>query len=61
MTVSKLLKAECSSQPYDSYGTEVPRVLPGTRQHWKSFRLDLTTFVEQRGFPDFFVTLSAND
>ena len=61
LTASKVLNAEHLNEPYAQYGTKVPRVVPGTRQHWKSFCLDLTAFVEQRGFPDFFLTLSAND
>ena len=36
------------------YGTQVPRVIPGSKQYWKSFGLDLVAFVAQRGLPDFF-------
>ena len=43
--------------PYAIYGTQVPRVIPGSKQYWKSFGLDLVAFVAQRGLPDFFVTL----
>ena len=46
---------------YEVYGTEIPRTVPGSLQHWKSFGLDLTAMVAQRGLPDFFVTLSAYD
>ena len=50
ITAGKVLEAEQSNQPYASYGTEVPTVVPGTRQHFKSFSLDLTAFVDQRDF-----------
>ena len=49
------------SDPYASYGTEVPRVVPGSKQYWKSFGYDLVAMIEQLGIPDFFVTLSPND
>ena len=42
------------SDPYDSYGTEVPRVIPGSKQYWKSFGYDLVAMTEQLGIPDFF-------
>ena len=45
----------------ERYGTEVRKSIPGSAQHWKSFRLDLTSFVAQRGLPDFFVTKTAHD
>lgn len=41
------------------YGTEIPRIIPGSREFWRSFGLDLVAFVEQRGLPDFFLTLTA--
>ena len=47
--------------PYASYGTDVPRCVPGSKQYWKSFGLDLVAMTEQRGIPDFFLTLSPND
>ena len=47
--------------PYAAYGTEVPRSIPGSKQYWKSFGLDLVAMTEQRGIPDFFLTLSPND
>ena len=50
-----------TSDPYDSYGTEVPRVIPGSKQYWKSFGYDLVAMTEQLGIPDFFLTLSPND
>ena len=59
ISAEKVLDAEKSIDPYAIYGTEVPRSIPGSRQHWKSFSLDLISFSEQRGPPDFFVTLSA--
>ena len=49
------------NDPYSKYGTEVPRSIPGSAQYWKSFGLDLVAMVEQRGLPDFFLTLSAHD
>ena len=49
-----VLSGEYSTEPY-------ARVIPGSRQHWKSFCLDLTAFTEQRGILDFFLTLSAYD
>ena len=50
-----------TENPYGVYGTEVPRIIPGSKQYRRSFGLDLVSFVEQRGSPDFFLTLSAND
>ena len=47
--------------PYAAYGTEVPHSIPGSKQYWKSFGLDLVAMTEQRGIPDFFLTLSPND
>ena len=41
------------SDPYDSYGTEVPHVIPGSKQYWKSFGYDLVAMTEQLGIPDF--------
>ena len=61
LTAQKILDAEKSTDPYAIYGTKVPRSIPGSRQHWKSFSLDLVSFSEQRGLPDLFVTLSAYD
>ena len=46
---------------YASYGTDVPRVIPGSKQYWKSFGYDLIATVEQLGVPDYFITLSPND
>ena len=34
---------------------------PGSKQFWKSFGLDLVSFVEQRGLSQFFLTLTAHD
>ena len=45
--------------PYSVYGTEIPRIIPGSRELWRSCGLDLVAFVEQRGLPDFFLTLTA--
>jgi len=47
--------------PYASYGTDVPRSIPGSKQYWKSFGLDLVALTQQLGIPDFFLTLSPND
>ena len=38
------------TDPYTVYGTEIPRIIPGSKQFWRSFGLDLVAFVEQRGF-----------
>lgn len=40
------------------YGTEIPRIIPGSKQFSRSFGLDLVAFV---GLPDFFLTLIACD
>ena len=61
LNASKVQQGEQSTDLYAIYGTEVPCNIPGSRQHWKSFWLDLTAFVQQRGLPEFFVTFSAND
>ena len=61
LNASKVQQGEQSTDPYAIYGTEVPRKIPGSRKHWKSFGLDLTAFVQQHGLPEFFVTFSAND
>ena len=62
LTVGKVMAADrLMSDPYDSYGTEVPRVIPGSKQYWKSFGYDLVAMTEQLGIPDFFLTLSPND
>ena len=49
------------SNPYSVYGTEIPRIIPGSKEFWRSFGLDLVAFVEQRGLPNFFLTLTAYD
>ena len=49
------------SDPYSVYGTEIPRIIPGSKEFWRSFGLDLVAFVEQRGLPNFFLTLTAYD
>ena len=43
------------------YGTEIPRIIPGSREFCRSFGLDLVAFVDKRGLPDFFLTLTAYD
>ena len=42
------------TDPYAVYGTEIPTIIPGSKQFWRSFGLDLVVFVEQRGLPNFF-------
>ena len=49
----KLEESLAVSDPYASYGTEVPRVVPGSKQYWKSFGYDLVAMTEQLGIPDF--------
>ena len=49
------------TDPYASYGTDVPCTIPGSKQYWKSFGLDLVAITQQLGIPDFFLTLSPND
>ena len=50
-----------SHDPYASYGTDVPRCIAGSKQHWKIFSLNLVTMTQQLGIPDFFLTLLPND
>lgn len=55
--VSEPLTADCAvehSDPYSVYGTEISRIIPGSREFWMSFGLDLVAFVDQRSLPDFF-------
>ena len=40
--------------PYASYGTDVPRSIPGSKQYWKSFGLNIVAMTQQMGIPDFF-------
>ena len=61
LQASTVREAESGADPNKMYGTEIPRNIPGSTQHWKSFGLDLTVFVSDRGLPDFFVTLTAHD
>ena len=63
LTAGKVMAADKQSNVdnYASYGTEVPRVVPGSKQYWKSFGYDLVAKVEQLGIPDYFITLSPND
>ena len=61
LSASKVREGAKGSEPYQAYGTEVPRSVPGSLQHWRSFGLDLTAMVAQRGLPQFFVTFSAYD
>ena len=59
--LAQSLHASDVSNPYAVYGTDIPRIIPGSKQYWKSFGLDLVSFVEQRGLPTFFLTLTAHD
>ena len=59
-SVSAPLTADRVSGPYSVYGTEIPRI-PGSKEFWRSFGLDLVAFVEQKGLPNFFLTLTAID
>ena len=43
-----------NQDPYAIYGSQVPCVVPGSKQYWKTFGLDLVTSVQQRGLLDFF-------
>ena len=62
LTAGQIRKANKDMHdPYAAYGTDVPRSIPGSRQYWKSFGLDLIAMTEQRGIPDYFLTLSPND
>ena len=54
-------RVSCQSDPYSVYGTEIPRIIPGSKEFWRSFGLDLVVFVEQRSLPNFFLTLTAYD
>ena len=58
LTAAKVFDTEKPTDPYAIYGTEVPRSIPGSRQHWTSFSLDLVSF---SGLQDLFVTLSVYD
>ena len=42
-----------SQDPYSIYGSQVPRVIPDSKQYWKSFGLDLVVFVQRHGLPDY--------
>ena len=48
-----------SSDPYAVYSTDIPGIIPGSKQFWKLFGLDLVSM--NRGLPDFFLTLTAHD
>ena len=49
------------SDPYSVYGIEIPRIIPSSKEFWRSLGLDLVAFVERRGLPNFFLTLTAYD
>ena len=62
LTAAEVSKANKDSHdPYASYGTDVPRCIPGSKQYWKTFGLNLVAMTQQLGIPDFFLTLSPND
>ena len=62
LTAGEVSKANIDlHDPYALYGTDVPRTIPGLKQYWKSFGLDLVAMTQQLGIPDFFLTLSPND
>ena len=48
-------------QAYDRVGQMIPPKLPGTKSYWSREYLDLATFCERQGLPDYFITLTAND
>jgi len=51
LTASKVIAADkdADTNKYASYGTDVPRIIPGSKQYWKSFGLDLVAMVEMLG------------
>ena len=55
LTAGKVIAADKPlSDPYALYGTEMPRVVPGSKQYWKSFWYDLVAMTDQLlGIPDF--------
>ena len=57
--ISSLSALQTRQTPYAVYGTEVPRTMPGSKQFWISYRLDVVAFVEQRELPDFFNSRSS--
>ena len=61
LTAGQVTSAEQSKDPYSQYGTEIPRSIPGTKEYWRSFGLDLVAFAKERGLPTFFLTLTAYD
>ena len=62
LTAAEVSKANKDlHDPYASYGTDVPHCIPGSKQYWKAFGLNLVAMTQQLGIPDFFLTLSPND
>ena len=63
LTAGNVLAADRATENdnYASYGSDVPRIIPGSKQYWKCFGYDLIATVEQLGVPDYFITLSPND
>ena len=50
-----------SQNPYAIYGSQVPRIIPGSKQYWESFGLNLVFLYNSVGSQTFFVTLTAFD
>ena len=48
-------------QVYDRVWQMIPPKLSGTKSYWSREYLDLATFCERQGLPDYFITLTAND
>ena len=44
-----LTAGKVMATPNDSYGTEVPCVIPGSKQYWKSYGYDLVAMTAQQG------------
>ena len=62
LTTGEVSKASIDlNDPYASYDTDVPSCIPGSKQYWKSFGLNLFVMTQQLGIPDFVLTLSPND
>ena len=55
LTAAEVSEANKDSlDPYPSYGTDVPLCIPGSKQYWKTFGLNLVAMTQQLGIPDFF-------
>ncbi len=58
LSASKVREGAKAFDRYQAYGTEVPRSIPGSLQHWWAVGLDLTAMVTHRGLPQFFACWS---